>query len=298
MPSLSLFSMPWLNWLIKHQFDLPTFRCLQPPSVNRFACLQWKPPAEPGGGAGGEHPTGAALPPMVRRARMEVRMHRSNPALQHGFVTEGLQQIPSQLSPPHHQSHPLPSTPRPPLLPCPQPWGPPSPGQRRTYGSTLLEKRLRSITTSVPSSRAVVHMAPSPRSPRVPPAGPHCPSPAVALRPAATWRLSGVALGGIRAGSEVINGQRMRTLSSDLRVGSERELCATFSTELHADRCRSGGHQHTEPIPTPCMHCISRRGLRAGGPLFPARLPPLLTHLLPSPSPPSPVSPAPPSPLG
>lgn len=39
MPSLSLFSMPWLNWLIKHQFDLPTFRCLQPPSVNRFACL-------------------------------------------------------------------------------------------------------------------------------------------------------------------------------------------------------------------------------------------------------------------
>lgn len=64
-------------------------------------------------------------------------------------------------------------------------------------------------------------------------------------------------LGGIRAGSEVINGQQMRTLSSDLRVGSEREICETFSTELHPDRCQGDGHQHTEPIPTPCIPCIS-----------------------------------------
>lgn len=50
----SCFSLPRLNWLIKCQFDLPTFRCLQSPLVNRFARLQRKPRAEPGGGEGGE----------------------------------------------------------------------------------------------------------------------------------------------------------------------------------------------------------------------------------------------------
>lgn len=49
-------------------------------------------------------------------------------------------------------------------------------GQERTYGSTLLKKRRRSIMTSVPRSRRVVHMAlppspPVPPAPRVPPAG-------------------------------------------------------------------------------------------------------------------------------
>lgn len=63
---------------------------------------------------------------------------------------------------------------------------------------------------------------PSPPSPRVPGGWRPCPAPVsspTGLSPAATPRLSlGLALGGIRAGSGVINGQQMRTLASDLRT--------------------------------------------------------------------------------